>query len=187
MTAAAQLGKFDPAIVNVTATAGASAAVATGAISTAWVPVIGPALAAVTIGLTALFNRKSGRQKVAATEIVDQLEPFMRQNLAAYREGPRTRADQAQALKNFDDAFAWLQSAEACGNKELADAGKRCISERSPGGKWDWHAYYRDPIANDPDVRPDALTSAAQFFDVGGQDAGKWLAAAALAALVMAL
>jgi hypothetical protein len=39
----------------------------------------------------------------------------------------------------------------------LGDAGARCISDRQRGGKWDWFAYYRDPIANDSNVISDAV------------------------------
>jgi hypothetical protein len=71
--------------------------------------------------------------------------------------GPRTRSSQAAALKNFDDAWAYLTSAEACGNPQLGNPGKACISDRSRGGRWDWFSYYRDPIAQDPNVKEDPV------------------------------
>lgn len=185
----AQLGDFNaPAIASSAATAAGSAAAAAGVMSTAWIPVIGPAVAAVTLGLMALFNRKSGKQKIAATEIVNELEPFMQKNRDAYFEGPRTRSSQAQALKNFDDAWAWLQSAQACGNPELDDAGRRCISERAQGGKWSWFSYYRDPIANDAQVQPDSAVSLVSDLIPGATpDQTRVLLAAGLVVLALAL
>lgn len=173
---------FNPASVAApAATAAASAAAATGIISTAWIPVIGPAVAAVTLGISAIINRKSGRQKVAATQIVDELEPMLQRNVEAYFEGPRTRTSQAVALKNFDDAWAWLTSSAGCGNPELDKAGRACITDRSPGGRWDWFSYYRDPIAHDPDVRQDSAVESMFGLDPGSPEAtAKWLVPALL-------
>ena len=44
-----------------------------------------------------------------------------------------------------------------CSNGSLGDAGARCISDRQRGGKWDWFAYYRDPIASDGTVVDDSV------------------------------
>ncbi len=179
-----------PNIASSTATTVASTMAAKGVVlSAAWVPVVGPAVAAVTIGIMALMNRKSGKQKVATTEIVNDLEPMMRRNVEAYLEGPRTRSSQALALKNFDDAWAWLTSTAACGNPEYGNPGRACISDRSPGGKWDWFSYYRDPIAQDTNVVDDpplqALT--ADLPAIGGMPASQWLIPAALVLLALTL
>jgi hypothetical protein len=166
MTATLQLGNAAQTGTQAVRTAGAVATI--GAQSGWWlsasaVPVIGAAVAGVTLGLQLLFNRKGPKQKRITTEIVNELEPLLRHNLEAYLSGPRTRASQAAALKNFDDAWAWLASAEACGNPDLGNPGKACIADRSRGGKWDWFSYYRDPIANDPEVEEDS----AQWLQTG--------------------
>lgn len=127
-------------------------------LSTAAVPVIGAAVAGVALGLTLIFNRKGPQQKVASTKIVDELEPLLKNNVEAYLTGPRTRSSQAAALQNFDSAWAYLISAEACGNTALGNPGKACIADRTQGGKWDWFARYRDPIAQDADVQSDPVT-----------------------------
>lgn len=125
----------------------------------AWaVPVIGGAVAAVALALTAWFNRKGPKQKVATTEIVEKLANaqgtgIMQQNLQAYMAGPHTVSSQAQALANFDAAWQWLL--ENCGAPEMGDPGERCISERQRGGMYDMAKDNRDPIANDPNVVPD--------------------------------
>lgn len=182
---------FNPAsIAAPAATAAVSAAAATGAISTAWIPIVGPAVAAVTLGIMALINRKSGQQKIATTQIVNDLEPMLRRNLEAYFEGPRTVSSQALALKNFDDAWAWLSSQAACGNPEYGNAGRACIADRTRGGAWDWFAYYRDPIAADPDVVEDPSleeTLAAELPSIGGIPASQWLIPAALIVLALSL
>jgi hypothetical protein len=43
---------------------------------------------------------------------------------------------------------------------QLGAAGQRCVSERAAGGTvpgtgGNWFAWYRDPIANDPNAIPD--------------------------------
>lgn len=129
--------------------AGGTAATIVGtAMHAAWVPVVGPIIAGVTIALGLLFNRKGPRQKAAATQIVDQVEIELRKNLEGYR-AMRTKSAQEAALRNFDAAWAWLESQEGCGNRELGEPGRRCLSERAPGGKWDWFAMYRTPIEQD--------------------------------------
>jgi hypothetical protein len=161
--------------------------VATGAIgATAWagmaVPVIGAAVAGVTMLLMAMFRR--GAQKEAATKVVNELEPQLKINLDGYLNGPRNVSSQAQALANFD--AMWNMVVEACSNPQLGSAGQRCISERQRGGSapWcptgtgcDWFILYRDPIANDTQVRPDPVLDAGgnlidsitgQTFNAGG-------------------
>lgn len=91
------------------------------------------------------------RDKVATTNIVNEVEPYLQHNLEAYFEGNRSTADQQQALANFDGL--WSQVVQACNNPAFGDPGRRCISERQRGGKWDWFSYYRDPITNDPEVK----------------------------------
>ena len=129
-------------------------------LSAAAVPVIGAAVAGVSLGLMMLFNRKGPQQKVASTAIVDDLEPLLKNNVEAYFSGPRTRSSQAAALQNFDDAWAWLSSAEACGNPALGNPGKACLADRARGGKWDWFSRYRDPLAEDAGVTDDPVQDA---------------------------
>lgn len=154
----------------------ATSAAAGALAGTAWtwaIPVIGPAIGLVTLGLLAWFHRKGPAQKVASTKIANELEPQLAQNLAAYFQGPRTRASQQVALSNFDQAWAYL--VQACGNPQLGDPGKHCIADRQQGackwkndGKggpagsgtvcWNWFVGYRDPIANDPNVHDTPLS-----------------------------
>jgi hypothetical protein len=152
--------------------------VATQAVSL--IPVVGPLLASVTSVLGGIFGQMSltGRQKVAATHIVDQIGDALQQNLDAYLAGPRTSVNQAAALANFDNG--WNAVLSQCGQSSLGTAGQRCITDRqkgscayktSPGGWsadgktytppgpngsgstcWNWFVGMRDPIANDPGV-----------------------------------
>jgi len=127
---------------------------------------IGLAVAGAVVGLMALFNRKGGRQKIAATEIVKRLEPLLKDNRDGYLSGPRTAASQEVALANYDAAWQWLRSEQNCGNPKLGDPGRRCISERARGGRWRWPARYRDPIANDD-------AAGGSVADAGGQIAAE--------------
>lgn len=142
-----------PSIAGGILTAGGTSSIAATTWGTLAIPVIGAAVAGVTIGLTLLFARKGPKQKVATTQIVDQVEPLLEENLQGYLNGPRTRAAQEQALQNF--LAGWQFVVDHCDIPEMGDPGQRCVSERTRGGKWDWYALYYDPIANDPSVKPD--------------------------------
>jgi hypothetical protein len=122
------------------------------------IPIIGVAVAAITLALVAIFSRKGPKQKIATTQFVEKLgnasgTGMMQQNLQAYMAGPHTVSSQAQALENFDAMWAWLE--DQCGDPAMGEPGKRCLSERQRGGKWDMARDNRDPIANDPNVVPD--------------------------------
>lgn len=129
----------------------ASAAVG-GAISA------GVSLATSATSLWLSSIQLSHEADTATTQIVNGLEPLLRANLAAYRAGPGTCADQAAAIAAFLSAYQWLISVKGCGNGAYGSAGNACISDRfGPGGatdtsgtKWPWAAYYYLPIVNDP-------------------------------------
>ena len=104
-----------------------------------------------------------GQTCVAATQIVNQLEPYLKQNVAAYLALPTPRAKSAQqaALSVFNQV--WNEVVSNCNNASLGEAGQKCISDRQRGGKWDWFSYYYDPIASDTNVYDDSLgTSVSQ-------------------------
>lgn len=172
MTATRNLGDAQSAAYTQTAAAAAgtavSAAASAGLISASAAGPIGAAIAGIGLAISALIaNSGCGPTCVLATNIVNQLEPKLEQNRDAYLSAsPRTASMQAAALANFDSAWAWLTSAQACGSPELGDAGKRCISDRARGGKWDWFAYYRDPIADDPGVVSDSGLNVASLANV---------------------
>lgn len=193
--------------IKIGATAGQIATPALAHLITAasWgVPVVGAAIAGVTLALTAIFNRKGPQQKVASTKIVNDLEPQLLANLNGYLNGPRTRSSQAAALANFDAAWAMLISSDYCGSSQLGNPGKACIADRQQGACvwkdasgqcWNWFVGYRDPIANDPNVKPDTVQSEISSFlpelTGGGALAGSglpaWAIPAALVALAVAL
>lgn len=110
----------------------------------------GVGVATAAAGLWMNSIKVGNDAKTATTQIVNGLEPLLRQNVDAYLSGPGTCADQSAALAAFDTAFLWLQSPAACGRPGYGSAGNRCITDRARGGQWPWPAYYRDPIANDP-------------------------------------
>lgn len=154
--------------INQAVQAGGAAVTAAGvAAGAAWVPIVGPIVAGVALALSLILGRKGPRQKVVSTQIVDELEPQLKINLEGYRSGPRTRASQQAALANFDAAWAYLISPDALGNAELGEPGRRGIADRDRDGKWDWFAYYRDPIANDPQVRDGVQAFAEDLLPAG--------------------
>ena len=164
----------------------------------AWaIPVIGGIVAGVALALTAWFNRKGPKQKVQTTKIVNELEPMLQENLRGYQQGPHTVSSQAQALANFD--AVWNTLVENCELEQYGDPGKRCIADRKAGSCqwqeggtcWNWFVGYRDPIANDPNVRPDPLSAvsdigaAAQQLFAGVMPSGGGLLLVGAVALVI--
>lgn len=115
----------------------------------------GLAIGGVVAGITSLLGAFGvgsgcGQTCVYASGVVDQLEPYLKQNVdnwKALAPQDKTLVRQQQALQVFN--FVWSQVTQACSAPSLGDAGKRCISDRQRGGKWDWFSYYYDPIAND--------------------------------------
>jgi hypothetical protein len=112
---------------------------------------------AVAAGVVALLETMGvgagcGNTCVRATAVVNQLEPYLKTNLANYMAQaiPRSASSQTTALKLFD--AVWADVVTGCSDPSLGNAGKACISDRQPGGKWDWFAYYRTPIAKDANV-----------------------------------
>jgi len=150
--------------------------------ATAAIPVVGPIIAGVTVALMLIFSRKRPGQKIATTEIVDQIEPFLEENLRGYMEGPHNPTSQAQALENFNAAWQFVVESCCPGGppkcQPMGPPGRWCIEDREAGGKHDWFARYRDPIANDPTWK---RTTAAP--DVVGQitEAGRQVLAPILA------
>lgn len=154
-----------PAIV---ASSGAIAAgtvpailVATHAIaaSSVAVPIIGAAIAGVTLAVGMFLNRNSAyfARASATTHIVDEAETLLKNNLAAWNQSDKYQSEQRQALENFNSI--WNQVVQSCSAPQFEEQGRNCVSERSRGGKWDWFSYYYDPIANDPNVKPDPITT----------------------------
>lgn len=123
---------------------------------------VGAVVAGVASLIHSWLSRVGPQQKVASTVVVNQAEPLLAQNLAAWNASAKTCGDQAAALKNFDDV--WNAVVVSCAVPELGDPGHSCIDDRLPAGvefefntfhlvgngMWNWFAYYRDPIANDP-------------------------------------
>lgn len=164
------LGALSPAAANIIMSApqigGAvvgTAASMGAAWATAAIPFVGPAVAGVTVALALLMSRKRPQQKIATTDIVNEAEPVMRENLSGYLNGPRSPASQVQALENFDALWQWVVT--GCSDPEMGEPGRNCISERRRGGSapWcptgrgcDWFTLYRDPIANDTPIETPA-------------------------------
>lgn len=140
--------------------------------------IIGAALAITAI--VAQFFKGCGSTCILTTQEVNQVEPYMQQNLQQYLAAPVSAATQAEALANFNQL--WQGVVNYCSQPSMASAGKNCISDRqsgscayktTPGGWqqnggtwnyvypgangsgstcWNWFVGYHDPIANDPRV-----------------------------------
>lgn len=153
----------------------AAGAIAPGSALAAAIPIVGPIIAGVTLALGLILSRRGPQQKVATTQVVDDLEPQLEANRDGYLAGRRDPASREAALANFDAAWDYL--VQTCGHTELGEPGQRCVNDRKRGGQWDWFAYYRDPIAADGDrVSVDSAS-----VDGGGLDAWLLIGAGAIA------
>lgn len=135
------------------------------------IPIIGAAIAGVTLGIVAILNSGCGQTCIVTSNWANQAETLLLQNAQAYfaLPAPRSAEAKAQALANFDQIWTYLS--QQCGNPALGSAGQRCISDRMAGACtwhqthppqfpgepdvgqcWNWFSGYRDPIANDPAV-----------------------------------
>jgi hypothetical protein len=139
--------------------AGANAGSIAGTLGVA-VPVVGAAIAGITLAITMWLNRKGPKQKRWTTDIVNEMEPLLKQNVDAWKQSEPSPINQAAALDNFDRF--WGAVLQGCGDPAMGKPGVNCISERQRGGSapWcptgtgcDWFILYRDPIANDPRVQ----------------------------------
>ncbi len=112
------------------------------------IPVAGAVISVGLLVFSLLHDSRNAAQKVETTAAVNKGEALIKQNLAAWQASAKSLATQAQALQNFDDA--WNAIVAFCGNGNEGAPGQRCVSERQRGGKYDYFALYRDPIASDP-------------------------------------
>lgn len=182
-TTAAQQVQLGGTIASGTASAILGSLTAGGAttvlgITAAAVPVIGAALVGVTLLVSYLVkNSGCGQTCIETSSWANQAAAALQKNLDAYfaLPAPRTQAQKAVALANFD--VIWQQLVTACGQPGTGNAGVRCISDRQAGACvwkqkyapvypgepeigacWNWWNGYRDPIAADA-VVPDTVQS----------------------------
>lgn len=91
--------------------------------------------------LVGYFTRRN-RRKEEATAVVNEAEVYLKGNLASFQNGD---VGKQEAVNNFNQL--WNYVVLNCG-KVGGSPGERCISERQRGGRFDWFAWYLDPIAN---------------------------------------
>jgi hypothetical protein len=158
--------------ISAIATTGASTTVGIlTALGTIGGPMGAAAAGLIAVGsLIANMFHGCGQTCIVASQDADKFQGVLTQNLQAYMDAPiHTVSLQAAALNNVDTLFAALR--QACSDPSLGAAGQRCISERlvrggtapwcpNPGNTGcDWFVYFRDPIANDPNVVPDPVAA----------------------------
>lgn len=118
-----------------------------------------------------------GQSCIEATKYADTAAVYLDKLKTEYLRQPQPRCREAQqaTLQYIDGVFSWLeQGCMAVGG----DAGRRCIDERiRPGvdAPWcanspdaskirtangcNWIALFRDPVANDPNVKVCTVTA----------------------------
>ena len=167
-----QVGSIASAATTATlmATVGSSGFIF-GIAGTLAIPIIGAAIALITLGIVAILNSGCGQTCIITSDWANNAADLLEKNIQAYfaLPAPRPVEAKAQALANFDQIWNYL--AQQCGNPQLGSAGQRCISDRmagactwhqtgqpefpgqpANGACWNWFNSYRDPIANDPAI-----------------------------------
>lgn len=161
--------------------------VATGAVAGPVGAAIGAGIGLVATLISALgIGQGCGQTCIETSQWANQAEPLLLQNIQAYfaQPAPRSQSSQAAAIANF--MTVWNNLVTLCTQPNLGTAGQNCISDRqsgactwkqtttspllaftqygepAPGSCWNWWSGYHDPIANDPDVVPDAQSALAQ-------------------------
>jgi len=153
----------------------------TGASLTAAIPIVGAALAGLTIGIQALIaNSGCGITCIETSQWANQAAAKLDQAIHAYFSLAVPRPKSAQTLYLAIFASIWQTLTQQCSQPGTGDAGKRCISDRQagactwhqtadkvppwgtpPAGScWNWFNGYRDPVANDPNVYDDSAIAA---------------------------
>lgn len=175
-------GLFGPVTGQIIQTGGATTVAVGGAIAAPGaitagalaIPIAG-AVAAVGLIIYAWASRRNA-QKVATTQVVDEAEPLLDQNVRAFLSlSEPTSTDQAAALQYFD--AVWGQVVKEC-RAIGGGAGERCIAERQEGANppWEvcapdcpnWFELYRDPIEQATVSQP-SLASVLGLPSLGGQ------------------
>ena len=183
-------------------------------------PVLGSAVSSAIQGITQLISAVEGlfsgcgQTCTAATQIVNQVEPYLQENNRIYFSNPRrTTCDQQRAITTFNSI--WQIVTSKCGNPALGTAGQNCVNERGPNavnctwGKtteneyppyasvpypvgvcWNWFLAYYDPIVNDVPPGGTAIcagssTASGMLASLGGTSGLLLLAGLALVAFVL--
>jgi hypothetical protein len=166
-------------IVLTNTTLGATTAAALGLESTAAViPIVGAAIAAISLGIELILHSGCGQTCVVTSQWANQAEQHLQQNISAWFAipAPRPKSVQQIAMANFQ--VIWNTLVQQCSQPGLGDAGKNCIADRqdgackwkatppsypgepATGSCWNWWNGYYYPIANDPNVYDDSAAGA---------------------------
>ena len=196
------------AVLGSIAASGGSVLGLTGAALSAAVPIVGAALASATMLVQYLVaNSGCGQTCIITSQWANKAAEALQQNSDAYfaLPSPRTEAQKALAVANFKTI--WGQLEQLCGQPDVGDAGKRCISDRQAGACtwrqayaprhpgepaigecWNWWNGYLAPIEADPTVPdPTPMSQASDTVEaVLGGDDSKLLPALLVGGLLVA-
>lgn len=173
-----QAGSIATAATTATIAATSAASIASGGsgmilgmTASQAMPLIGAAIAAITLGIQLILNSGCGETCIITSNWANQAADLLEQNIKAYFAipAPRPVEAKAQALANFDNIWNYLR--QQCNNVQLGQAGVNCIQDRmrgackwhqtgqpefpgqpATGQCWNWFNSYRDPIDQDPAV-----------------------------------
>ena len=112
-------------------------------------------------GIAASKSGSGGSLEDSAVRALNEVEKALLNNRNQYLAGAGGLNAQSAALRVFDQAWAWIVSSQGLANPALGAWGRVGIQDRTRGGKFDWFAAYRDPIAQDTRITSNPITGAA--------------------------
>jgi hypothetical protein len=157
-----------------------AALVASGAVTGGIGALIGAGVGLVATIINTFFA--PNYNKIAASNDVNSIEPYLKQNLSTWLSLPDTQKFASVQAAAVATALGWIAKMEQLCGTVSGSAGQNCISQRAPGGCgfhvaqpfgwiggqfvpsgandptgqycWDW-GYYVNSISQDPNVIAD--------------------------------
>lgn len=158
------------------------------------IPVVGAAIAGISIAIEAILNSGCGQTCIVTSQWANQAEGYLKQNIDEYFKIPTPRPQSVQQIAMANFKAIWNTLVQQCSQPGLSTAGKDCIADRqdgackwkatapeypgqpATGACWNWWNGYYYPIANDPNVAASGpLQSATTGMLSGSSDSGTFL------------
>jgi hypothetical protein len=156
---------------------GPSVAGLLGISTTAAIPIVGAAIAAISIGIELILHSGCGQTCVVTSQWANQAEGYLKQNISSYFAIPVPRPQSVQKIAMANFQAIWNTLVQQCNQPGLGTAGQKCISDRQDGACkwkqtgqpypgtpaigdcWNWWSGYYYPIANDTQTYDDSVAA----------------------------
>jgi hypothetical protein len=163
-----------PTVAGLLGLGGSTAGAVTAAGISLAIPIVGAAIAAISVGIELILHSGCGQTCIVTSQWANQAESKLQQNIAAWFAIPTPRPMSVQQIAMANFQAIWNELVQQCSQPGLGAAGQNCISDRAAGACkwkatsqeypgqpatgqcWNWWSGYYAPIANDPNVYNDS-------------------------------